>query len=60
MKITYSNTAYTQYLGVRHVGVWLVLCFENEVYCESDTDMTSLVINGVLSVAIGSKNNVIF
>lgn len=51
--MTYSNTAYTQHLGFRHVGVWSVSYFDSEIYCEPDTEgISSVFVNGVLSFAI--------
>lgn len=54
IKMTYSDAAYTQHLGFRHVGEWWsASCFDNEIYWEPDTGVTSsALVNGVLSFAI--------
>lgn len=58
MKNTYSNTAYTQHRGFRHVGIRSVSYFDSEIYCEPDTEVTSSVfVNGVLSFAIREQYN---
>lgn len=61
IKTTYSDAAYTQHLGFRHVGArWSASCFDSEIYWEPDTGETSSVlVNGVLSVAICGKKYII-